>query len=376
MKHAALLCVFAASVLAAPISNAQSFRKPIPDRIPNPIDEGKKRLRQIGVDPDRPLKSTGVPPVVVHLAKQVGVDPPTAQHPLVLPPYQDKLEAAIKDVDALGDKTLPEPLRKATERVQKLKSDILALGKQLPPWFDLLLQSLIYERKYPDSYGPQKPDPLPNPSVDISVSDLMISSVVAEWLNEQIKFDKGFLEITEGSLALNENNVIVLHVNKARISYKAGIQHTPHLQGGTLELLPVIWKKPGPNKSESIMLAFKGRCTGLDVESCPGEIDRFLANAITKFLDVEHGVGARDITKTLAKPISMGVASKQQLIPKATDLRAYVAAERLVMQANLEFTKEPIKEKPVVPKPGAQKPPAKKPAAQKAATPRPADQAR
>ena len=66
-----------------------------------------------------------------------------------------------------------------------------------------------------------------------------------------------------------------------------------------MELLPIIWKT-SVDKKELIMLAFKARCTYLDIVDIPPPIDRVLAHVITKFLDVEHGVGATDITRSSA----------------------------------------------------------------------------
>jgi len=54
---------------------------------------------------------------------------------------------------------------------------------------------------------------------------------------------------------------------------------------------------------------------------------------------VDKGQGETDITKTIEKPIKMGVVSKHTIIPDVTDLRAYVKDNHLTIQANLDFTK-------------------------------------
>jgi hypothetical protein len=323
----------------------------------DPWKELKNQTNRLtGVDLDRPRHSRPGPPAVVRrFEKATGTNIPSADNPVALPPkppLHDLIQDAANDIDSISlEKLKPDQEKQAEGRIERLKLDIKAAVKEVPQWITLLAQALIIDRKFPDPYGVQTPSRLPGPSVELHVSETMINSIIAEWLSERFPLEnKGFVEISDASFELDRRNVIVLHINRGRINYKLGISHTPHIKGGTLELVPVIWKDTkNPKKTERIALAFRARCTALDIESCPGEIDRVLAHVVTKFFDTEYGVGATDLTKTLSKPIEMGVLSNNQLIPNPKEVRAYIAENHLTIQADLEFGKAPKETKPVKP---------------------------
>jgi hypothetical protein len=335
MKTPALLAtvLLAANFIAVPVCEAQFFKRP--------FKEINNAVRPLGINPERPLESTGVPQPISDAAARNGVSIPTPANPAVAPPktpVDDLLKQAEKEAKALSDPLKPEELKKAEAKLEATKTQIKEAAREAPDYINIALRALIWERKFPSGYPHTPPNPMANPSVEVSVSQEMIDAMVNAWLGERIVLDKGFAEITQGKVTLDPRNVIVVRILQGRVKYSAfGMSHSPHIDDGTIELLPVI-KKVTINGKESVKLAFRGRCTGLDIAKIGGEIDRVLAHVITKHIDIPAGIAPRDITESIAKPFDMGVASKKQLVPTATDLRAYVQNGRLVAQSKLAFT--------------------------------------
>ena len=305
------------------------------DPITETVKKGKKAVKKTtGVDLDRPLRSPPGPPQIF---KPLGVTLPTLEHPIVPPPkspFFDQINKLDNEVARyIANRTGSKDIRQAEAFYEKLKSEY---PTQAAYWGNFLYQVIFIDRDFPHSYPPQPAKPLPNPSVELIASQDMLDSIMAEWLGEKILLGKGnWIRIYAGTLKVDKRNLLILKVTAGSVHYKP--LNYPYVKGATLEIVPVIWNKMSGD-NEVIMLGFRARCTDLDIKDVGEPFDMAAAHVITHFLDVAHGVGATNITQSIAKPISMGVESNKKIVPHPKKLQVYVSGTDLTIQAILDFT--------------------------------------
>jgi hypothetical protein len=206
-------------------------------------------------------------------------------------------------------------------------------------WAVLFLQTMIWNRHWPDGFPKQSVKPLTDPSVELSIQRSTINAVAGLYTGEVIPFSgKDHIKVGDVTLKLDASrNVYVMNMQGGKLVYRFLRENSFHIKSATFELAPAI----GPKKDQ-LMLAIAARCVYLDVVDCPGEIDRFVAHAITEGLGSNNNgiIASVDLSKALAQPISLRVSSNSVGVPRVKQATVFVRGDAIVAQATFDTVKQ------------------------------------